>query len=93
MTPHDPYLTRRWRSDEPVDRERFEAALRALPRGVVRAKGVVRFADDPWTRMEVHLAAQRLAIVPAGEWITGPSRVVATGIREELASSWTLELG
>jgi G3E family GTPase len=40
-----------------VDRARFTAAVAGLPRAVVRAKGLVRFADDPhtmwvWNRTE-----------------------------------------
>jgi G3E family GTPase len=40
-----------------VDRARFTAAVAGLPRAVVRAKGLVRFADAPdtmwvWNRTE-----------------------------------------
>jgi G3E family GTPase len=36
------------RSRRALDRERFERFLGRLPAAVVRAKGVVRFADTPW---------------------------------------------
>jgi G3E family GTPase len=36
------------RTARPLDQDRFEAVLRALPRDVLRAKGVVRFAGRDW---------------------------------------------
>jgi len=37
-----------YRSARALDQERFEAVLRELPRDVLRAKGVVRFAGRDW---------------------------------------------
>lgn len=37
-----------WRSEGAVDRDRFERALRKLPRTLYRAKGIVRFPGASW---------------------------------------------
>jgi cobalamin biosynthesis protein CobW len=37
-----------YRSDDPLDQERFERLIAGLPRDVVRAKGIVQFAGRDW---------------------------------------------
>lgn len=48
-----------WESDAPLRRAALEEALRELPAGVFRAKGVVHCTDAPWAD-ELQLVAGRL---------------------------------
>lgn len=45
--PHQHYESWSFNSEAPLDRSHVEAFLAALPGNVLRAKGFVRFADDP----------------------------------------------
>lgn len=60
--PADPHLTFTWRPSSPVDRARFVAVLTDGSMGVVRAKGVVRFADRPDRGELVHVVGRRIHI-------------------------------
>lgn len=66
--------TRRWR--EPIDRAGFEREIAALPDAVVRAKGVVRFTDDPTTEAVVQVVGRRMTITTAGPWTRASSDLV-----------------
>jgi G3E family GTPase len=63
---------------EPVDRETFLAMLRDAP-DVVRAKGIVRFADAPEMRSIVHMVGRRIEVSEDGPWGNGDSRLVMLG--------------
>jgi G3E family GTPase len=52
---------------EPVERETVLAMLRDAA-GVLRAKGIVRFADAPARRSVVHLVGHRLDVSDDGPW-------------------------
>lgn len=54
-----------WRPAGAIDRERLRAVLEALPRAVLRIKGIARFA--PGDMQVLQYAAQRWAYLPAGE--------------------------
>ncbi|NYZ14557.1 GTP-binding protein [Azospirillum sp. RWY-5-1] len=81
--PHADFATWSAETSRPIDRGRFAEAMAALPPGVVRAKGVLRFADDDSTRPAVfHMVGRRMSIEPLAEPAdTQPgSRLVAIGI-------------
>jgi G3E family GTPase len=66
---------------EPVERETVLAMLRDAA-GVLRAKGIVRFADAPARRSVVHLVGHRLDISDGGAWNdAAPSRLVLLGVK------------
>jgi G3E family GTPase len=44
----DGFVARVWRGERPVDRARFELALKAMPPALYRLKGHVYFGDAPW---------------------------------------------
>jgi G3E family GTPase len=70
---------------EPVDRETVLAMLRDA--GVLRAKGIVRFADAAHRRSVVHLVGSRLDVSDGGPWgDMGASRLVLLGPRPVLGS-------
>jgi G3E family GTPase len=48
-----------WRSNAPLDRATFRAALRRLPPALLRAKGVLVFADRPQERAVFQLVGRR----------------------------------
>jgi G3E family GTPase len=71
---------------EPVERETVLAMLRDAA-GVLRAKGIVRFADAPDRRSVVHLVGRRLDVSDAGPWSDGvASRLVLLGPNPTLGS-------
>jgi G3E family GTPase len=48
--------------------------------GVLRAKGIVRFADAPDRRSVIHLVGRRLDVSDGGPWgDSDPSRLVLVG--------------
>jgi G3E family GTPase len=71
---------------QPVERETVLAMLRDAA-GVLRAKGIVRFADAPDRRSVVHLVGRRLDVSDAGPWRAGiASRLVLIGLNPALGS-------
>ncbi|MDP1747936.1 MAG: GTP-binding protein [Reyranella sp.] len=72
---------------EPVDRDVLLAMLREAPGEVLRAKGIVRFADAPDRRSVVHLVGRRLEVGDEGPWgDTAESRLVILGLKPVLGS-------
>lgn len=72
---------------EPVGRAELLAMLREAPGEVLRAKGIVRFADAPDRRSVVHLVGRRLDVSDEGPWgDTAGSRLVMLGFRPVLGS-------
>jgi G3E family GTPase len=64
---------------EPVERETVLAMLGDAD-GVLRAKGILRFADAPARRSLVHLVGRRLDVSDGGPWSNGDaSRLVLLG--------------
>jgi len=69
---------------EPVERETVLAMLRDAT-GVLRAKGIVRFADAPARRSVVHLVGHRLDVSDGGPWGDNTaSRLVLLGVKPTL---------
>jgi G3E family GTPase len=72
---------------EPVERETVLAMLRDAA-SVLRAKGIVRFADAPARRSVVHLVGHRLDVSDGGPWNdNAPSRLVLLGVKPLLSLS------
>jgi G3E family GTPase len=58
-----PFTTWQGKSGEPLDRERLQRFLEALPNEVIRAKGIVYFAGDACAH-SIQLAGNRLDCRP-----------------------------
>lgn len=70
---------------EPVERADLLAMLREAPGEILRAKGIVCFADAPDRRSAVHLVGRRLDVSDEGPWGDTPgSRLVMLGLRSVL---------
>jgi G3E family GTPase len=69
---------------EPVARETVLALLNDSR--VLRAKGILQFADRPDRRFVLHQVGRRLDIVDDGPWDGMPSRLVMLGFRPVLGS-------
>lgn len=78
---------------EPVPRQVLMDLLRDAQRGVLRAKGIVRFDDSPDRRSVVHLVGRRIEIRDEGPWDGTPdnprgdtpgSRLVLLGLKPVL---------
>lgn len=66
---------------DPVERDGVLALLRDAE-GVLRAKGILRFADSPDRRAVVHLVGRRLDITDDGSWPDcAASRLVLLGLK------------
>ncbi|WP_205995534.1 GTP-binding protein [Pseudolabrys sp. FHR47] len=70
-----------WRSEHPVDETLLRAAIRDLPSGLMRAKGVLRSVDGNQGRLVFHLVGKRSELVSDQERAPGVSSVVAIGRR------------
>jgi G3E family GTPase len=83
--PDDSFRSWSYEWSEPVDRETLLALLRDAP-DVLRAKGIVRFADTPDRRTIVHMVGRRIDIDEDGPWPGGDSRLVLLGPKPVLGS-------
>ena len=71
--PHPDYVSASWLREEPIPKPLFEAALRALPAGVVRGKGVLWFAGEA-TATEWHRVGGRDTFAPLVRITTSADR-------------------
>ena len=70
---------------EPVERDVVLGMLRSA--GVLRAKGIVRFAEAPAARSVIHLVGRRLDVSDSEPWRDGEtSRLVLLGFKPMLGS-------
>jgi G3E family GTPase len=78
-----------YHSDHPLAFRKVRDALRALPIGVFRAKGVLYLADAPNMRFVAQMVGRRLAIDVAGPWDETPREtlLVCIGERDALTTS------
>jgi len=66
-----------WRSDSPLDRERFDFLLQMVSQwygpDLLRYKGILAFENDParWVFQGVH---RQQTLTPAGPWVSGEPR-------------------
>jgi G3E family GTPase len=85
--PDDTFRSWSYEWTEPVDREMLLAMLRDA-KDVLRAKGIVRFADAPDARAVVHMVGRRIEINEDGPWTGGDSRLVLLGPKAMLPSTF-----
>lgn len=72
-------------SDRPVDRRRFQDFARALPAQCVRAKGLLRFSDDPQSTIVFNLVGHRATLeVSKDTSDVSAARIVAIGEKGKL---------
>ncbi len=73
---------------EPVERESLLTMLRDVPEGVLRAKGIVRFADAADRRFIVHMVGRRIEVSEQGAWPRNDAtRLVLLGVPTVLGLS------
>jgi G3E family GTPase len=79
---HDEHRTWTRAAEQPVDRAAFDAWVAALAPGIVRAKGFVRFTDEPATEWEFQLvgARHRLSRRSQPGSAHTPTRIVLIGL-------------
>lgn len=70
-----------WRSAGPLDSDKFRQAVRQLPPGLLRAKGILRFADRPEGRGVFHLVGKRTSLEQEPGPAPATSQLVAIGRR------------
>lgn len=71
-----------WQSEAPLDSQKFRDVLRQLPPGLLRAKGILRFADRPEVCCGVfHLVGKRTALEYESRPAPSTSQLVAIGRR------------
>lgn len=72
---------------DPVDRTALLAMLNEAPSHILRAKGIMRFADSPDCRSVVHMVGRRIDINEGGSWLgDAESRLVLVGTSAMLHS-------
>lgn len=85
--PTDAFASWSYEWPDPVDRAGVLAMLRDA-QGLLRAKGILRFADSPDRRTVVHLVGSRLDVTDDGAWPDGTaSRLVLLGVKAGIVGS------
>ena len=85
--PKPPFRSWSYSWPDPVDRSALLAMLNEAPSHVLRAKGVVRFADSLDRRSIVHMVGRRVDISEGGSWPgDAESRLVLIGTSAMLHS-------
>jgi len=79
---HPRYATWSWSGDAPLSGAGLVEALRALPDGIVRAKGLLHLREDAANRYVLQLVGRRYGIEAQGPWAGEPpgSRIVVIGL-------------
>lgn len=81
-----------WSGDEPMDRERIDQLMAALPEEVVRAKGVVSLIDEPERAMVLQRVGARWSLRRGSPWSDEPStRIVVIGLVGAIDDRWLAE--
>jgi G3E family GTPase len=70
-----------WESDRPLDSGKFREAIRQFPPGLLRAKGILRFADRPEGRGVFHLVGKRSSLEIESRPAPATNQLVAIGRR------------
>lgn len=70
-----------WRSERPIDEGRLRAAIRDLPPGLMRAKGILRAANRDQGRLVFQMVGKRYELSPEAGETPVISSVVAIGRR------------
>lgn len=88
------YGTWSYRAEHPVDLSRTLTALRSLPTGIVRAKGILWLADAPGLRLAVQVVGRRISTSIEGPWNgkTPETRLVFIGKPGALDDAWLTRL-
>jgi G3E family GTPase len=78
---HEPsYASWSWQSHQSLDLHRFRQVVAALPRAVLRAKGILRFNECPSERAIFQLVGKRSSITfEPDDWTEGTSSLVFIG--------------
>ena len=77
-------------SDRPLERAHLVELIEALPRGVLRAKGILCLADDPERRTVFQLSGQRRMFTAGDPWgaTQAGSRLVLIGLPGAIDALW-----
>jgi G3E family GTPase len=80
--PHPEFETWSWSGAAPLSGTGLVAALRALPDGIVRAKGLLHLREDPQRRYLLQLVGRRYSIEADRPWgdATPASQLVVIGL-------------
>lgn len=70
-----------WRSEEPLSLKGVQKAVKKLPTGIFRAKGILYLADDPQHRGILQMAGTRVTLIAGDAWGDSQpySQIVAIG--------------
>jgi G3E family GTPase len=92
--PHPAFESWSWSGEAPISGAGLVEELRALPDGIVRAKGLLHLREDPASRYVMQLVGRRFGIEPDRPWGDEPpaSQIVVIGLpgsvdRERLAAT------
>ena len=80
--PHPDFESWSWRGAAPLSGTGLVAALKALPEGIVRAKGLLHLREDPQRRYVLQLVGRRYSIEADRPWgeATPASQLVVIGL-------------
>jgi G3E family GTPase len=77
----DEFESWNWQSEHPVDARRLRAAIRAIPSGVMRAKGILRSGGNADERLVFQMVGKRHELTTEEEKAPALSSIVAIGRR------------
>jgi len=87
---HPSFQTWSWEGEAAIDGAGLVAAIKELPAGIVRAKGLLHLREDPASRYVLQVVGRRFSVVPDRPWGGDPpaSQLVVIGLPGSVDEPW-----
>ena len=87
---HPPFETWSWQGEAAIDGAGLVEAIKELPAGIVRAKGLLHLREDPASRYVLQVVGRRFSVVPDRPWgdDAPASQLVVIGLAGSVDERW-----
>lgn len=87
---HPSFETWSWQGEAAIDGAGLVEAIRELPAGIVRAKGLLHLREDPASRYVLQVVGRRFSVLPDRPWRDDPpaSQLVVIGLPGSVDERW-----
>ena len=87
---HPSFETWSWQGEAPIHGAGLVEAIKELPAGIVRAKGLLHLREDPASRYVLQVVGRRFSVLPDRPWRDDPpaSQLVVIGLAGSVDERW-----